>query len=602
MKYLDHVDYELHTCGTPTRSTGHPPARIHMKLGTKILFAAFAAVLLTALGAFVTVRVLASRNRVNDIRDGMNTILQQAELMAGKMDQMHRVNAFDLKGLLERARKQSGDRPLHEAYRDTDLYTIIPVVVAWQSVEKAAEREGYTFLISTRPGVTARNPKNAALPEYDEAFKAFSAGEGVYFKHDRSTDEVILARPVKLVESCLGCHGDPANSPTHDGKDLLGFPMEGLKLGDIKGAFVLKAKIGDYPVIAATSKAMGLVTLGILGIVGVGFWGFNRTYVNRPLQAAITSLLAGTSKVAAASSQISASSHELADGASEQAASLEETSSSLEEINSMTKRNADSAIEAKKLAANTRTSADAGASDMARMKEAMSAIKASSSEISRIVRTIEEIAFQTNILALNAAVEAARAGEAGAGFAIVAEEVRNLAQRSAQAAKESSERIEDSVSKSEHGVQISTKVASSLQQMVEFARKVDALVAEIATASNEQNEGISQVNSAVSQMDKVTQSNAAGAEESAGAAQELSAQAAELQRLVDDLRVLVGGSETRAEAHPSEKDGLPPMAETLRSPIRPKIPSKHSRQPAANGTVPAAGQNGEKQDAFFTDN
>lgn len=569
-----------------------------MRLGTKILIAAFAAVILTALGAFATVRVLASRNRVNDIREGMDTILQQAEMMAGKMDQMHKVNAFDLKGLLERARKQVGDRPLHEAYRDTDLYTIIPIVVAWQSVEKAAAKEGYTFVISTRPDITARNPKNAALPAYDEAFKAFDAGNGVYFRHDSSTGEVILAHPVKLVESCLGCHGDPAKSPTHDGKDLLGFPMEGLKLGDIKGAFVLKAKIGNDPVIAATSRAMGIVTLGILGLVGVGFWGFNRAYVNRPLQAAIDSLLAGTSKVAAASSQISASSHELADGASEQAAALEETSSSLEEINSMTKRNADSAIEAKQLAASTSTAADAGAADMDRMRLAMSAIKTSSSEISRIVKTIDEIAFQTNILALNAAVEAARAGEAGAGFAIVAEEVRNLAQRSAQAAKETAEKIEDSVSKSENGVQISGKVAKSLQQMVEFARKVDALVAEIATASNEQNEGISQVNLAVSQMDKVTQSNAAGAEESASASQELNAQASELQRLVDDLRFLVGGNEARAGVT-SIKGKTPRAVADPRAPIH---SNRGRRQVASNGAVTDSRPKRGTQEAFFTNN
>ena len=194
---------------------------------------------------------------------------------------------------------------------------------------------------------------------------------------------------------------------------------------------------------------------------------------------------------------------------------------------------------------------------MEEMKRAMDAIKGASDDISKIIKTIDEIAFQTNILALNAAVEAARAGEAGMGFAVVAEEVRNLAQRSAQSAKETAGKIEDSVKKSEHGVQICGKVAQSLSAIVGKARQVDTLVAEIAQASKEKTQGIEQVHTAVSQMDKVTQSNAAGAEESAAAAEELSAQAVVLQESVAELRALVDGAgngtrQTTAQAaHPA---------------------------------------------------
>jgi methyl-accepting chemotaxis protein len=182
------------------------------------------------------------------------------------------------------------------------------------------------------------------------------------------------------------------------------------------------------------------------------------------------------------------------------------------------------------------------------MRRAMDAIKSSSDDISKIIKTIDEIAFQTNILALNAAVEAARAGEAGMGFAVVADEVRSLAQRSAQSAKETAGKIEEAIKKSEHGVQISAKVAKSLSEIVEKARQVDSFVTEIAQASKEQNQGIGQVNTAVSQMDKITQSNAANAEETASASEELNAQAASQKEAVAELLQMVGAARISSAA------------------------------------------------------
>jgi len=205
------------------------------------------------------------------------------------------------------------------------------------------------------------------------------------------------------------------------------------------------------------------------------------------------------------------------------------------------------------------------------MNSAMDAIKTSSGNIAKIIKTIDEIAFQTNILALNAAVEAARAGEAGAGFAVVAEEVRALAQRSATAAKETADKIEDAINKSEHGAAISTKVAGSLNEIVDKARKVDGLVAEIAQASQEQSQGISQVLTAVGQMDKVTQGNAASAEEGAAAAEELSAQARMMDESVRELKDLIGGSATK-ERSPAGKT-RPPKGEA--TPAFSTAPSDH---------------------------
>jgi len=292
---------------------------------------------------------------------------------------------------------------------------------------------------------------------------------------------------------------------------------------------------------ASTTMIVGLSAVMVIGVL-LAF--FLTRSITRPIKAVAEALSAGAEQTVSAAGQVSSASQSLAEGASEQAASLEETSSSLEEMSSMTKRNAETANKVKDLGNQARVAGDAGVRDMTDMTTAISAIKASSDDIAKIIKTIDEIAFQTNILALNAAVEAARAGEAGMGFAVVADEVRSLAQRCAQAAKETAAKIEDSVQKSAHGVQISGKVAKSLEEIVTKARQVDELAAEVAAASQEQSQGIDQVTTAVTQMDKVTQSNAANAEESASAAEELNAQADALKDAVTELLRLVDGKET----------------------------------------------------------
>ncbi len=275
----------------------------------------------------------------------------------------------------------------------------------------------------------------------------------------------------------------------------------------------------------------------------------------------------GSDHVATAATQVSDASQNLASGAAQQAASLEETGSSLEEISSMTKRNAAASEQANKLAKEARAAADAGVADVQRMSEAMTAIKDSSDDIAKIIKMIEEIAFQTNILALNAAVEAARAGEAGLGFSVVADEVRNLAQRCTKSARETAVMIEGALTKTGQGAALSKKVSGVLEGMMAKVHNLDELVAEVAAASNEQNQGISQVNVAVAQMSQVTATNAASAEESASASEELSAQAQTMKGLVGELLELVGvhGSHELArhlEDASSEPQDSPPVSRT----------------------------------------
>lgn len=271
------------------------------------------------------------------------------------------------------------------------------------------------------------------------------------------------------------------------------------------------------------------------------------------LETALAQVSDATGQVASASTQISSGSQSLAQGANEQASSLEEISSSLEEISSMIRQNADNADQAKILAGRANDSAASGTEIMDRMSRAIQKIKESSDMTAKIVKTIDEIAMQTNLLALNAAVEAARAGDAGRGFAVVAEEVRNLAQRSAQAAKNTADMIGDSVKNAEHGVKLAEEVSLSFVSIADGARNVNTLIADIATASKEQSEGIAQVNHAVSQMDKVTQQNAANSEESASAAEELNSQAEELQAMVRQFQISHQPQEMRTLVHKEHK-------------------------------------------------
>jgi methyl-accepting chemotaxis protein len=300
------------------------------------------------------------------------------------------------------------------------------------------------------------------------------------------------------------------------------------------------------------------VISGGLGILMAIWVAFSLGTLTRGIRRAADVIGGGAGEILNASEQLSSTSQALANGSSEQAASLEETSASLEEITSMTKRNAESAQQAKELSSQTRVAADTGTADVVEMKRAMDDIKSSSDDISKIIKTIDEIAFQTNILALNAAVEAARAGEAGMGFAVVADEVRSLAQRSAQSAKETAGKIEEAIKKSEHGVRISGRVSASLSEIADKARKVDSIIAEIAQASQEQSQGVGQVNITVSQMDKVTQNNASNSEETAAAAEELTAQATALQEAIVELRSLVDNERSDAKHAPARPAKLQP--------------------------------------------
>jgi len=371
-----------------------------MKLATKITVCAGGGVVLATLGAIGTVYFISHTNRVNELKVLMSSTIQQAETVTENMDALHQNEAFNLQVLSDSLKRSGGD------FRNSTFYRSIPVVAGWDSVRRVAQTRGFQFLTPSRPGTAARNSNNNTT-EFDDAFRTFANGQEEYFVEDSKTNTLILARPVRISAGCLGCHGDPATSPTHDGKDVLGLALENMRVGDIKGAFVLKAPMTkDAVVLASMQKITAVGMLILLGVVA-GFWLFSGRWIVRPLVGIAEQLNEGSTWLGFISDQLASGSQSVASGAVEQAASIEQTSTSTAEIHSMIRKTAEHARSAnQKVIESDRSVAEAN-QRLKAMITSMGEIASSSTRISKIIQVIDEIAFQTNILALNAAARRA---------------------------------------------------------------------------------------------------------------------------------------------------------------------------------------------------
>ncbi len=299
--------------------------------------------------------------------------------------------------------------------------------------------------------------------------------------------------------------------------------------------------------VSLSTMIMGILLATLLGIVLAVY--ITRATV-KPIRDVAKGLLDGAVQVAHASSQVTSSSSSVAEGASRQAAALEESSASLEQINTMTKNNADNAFQADRLMQSTAKLTSVASLSMHRLTSSMGELAKTSEETRKIIDTIDKVAFQTNILALNAAVEAARAGEAGMGFAVVAEEVRNLARRTAEAAKNTADLIAHMTDQVKEGCEIVGKTNGDVAEVAHSAKSCAALVEEITAASQEQARGVGQVSASVVEMDRIVQQYAVSAEESASASEQMSAQAEQMNGFVADLVALVGDG-NRPEKRPN---------------------------------------------------
>lgn len=305
---------------------------------------------------------------------------------------------------------------------------------------------------------------------------------------------------------------------------------------------------------------LAAITIALLGTAYILLYVMQRDFA-KPLEEIANNLGSRSNSVFDYANQVADSSNQLAEGASEQAAAIEETSASLEQMSSMIHTSANNADNARTLASDSQASANEGILSMEKMTKAMEEIERSSNEVVKIVKSIDEIAFQTNILALNAAVEAARAGEAGAGFAVVAEEVRSLAQRSAAAANESASKIEASILSSRQGSECLQTVGGSFTNISIKVKETHNLVSEIALASQEQAQGIEHVTIAIHEMSKVAQTSAMSTEKIATAASELRKQSSMQRGITSDLRSVIDGSEEKSNVNSTKR--LKPAPEEL---------------------------------------
>lgn len=505
-----------------------------ISLRNKILFTTILLTLVLVAIIFIFYFFDVKQKTINSYVSKARSVVLASESAREEMEDKWKSGLFELSKLKEWGIMGDVDK----------ILKTIPVVTAWNTTMKKADLGGYEFKV---PKFFSRNPKNKPDEKEAEVLKKIKKENlSEYFFIDKDNNTIRYFRPVKLSESCLICHGDPANSQTlwgnDKGLDPTGAGMENWKAGEIHGAFEVVQSLdqADKELLNTLLMAFGIILMGIIVYIFILAALIIRT-VEKPITVVTDSVNEGSSQVSIASSEVSNSSQRLAASTSVQVEKIMEVNQTLDNIKGMTENNAKSAGEVDSLAKQAGVFAEKSSVSIGKMIDAVKKIKNTSDETVKILKSIEDIAFQTNILSLNAAVEAARAGEAGRGFEVVAEEVRKLAKRSSEAARSTAILLEESQKNADAGVQVSIEVKESQDEIKGSVDQVTIIASEVNMASKSQVDGISKISHAIVEINNFTEENAATSEEVAAASEELSAQAESLKSLAGDLFEIVKG-------------------------------------------------------------